>query len=98
MPRQKKEKLFQDFRNKKANVFIRLRSIKSVIFEKDNEYVIMDNKSRIVDEQTGRIDDGRRYSDGLHQADSFKEKLSLQTFKLQAYCKTTPGTQMGRSA
>ena len=38
------------------------------LFEKDDEYVVMDNKVMIVDEQTGRIMDGRRYSDGLHQA------------------------------
>ena len=38
------------------------------LFEKDAEYVIMDNKVKIVDEQTGRIMEGRRYSDGLHQA------------------------------
>ena len=37
------------------------------MFEKDVEYVVMDNKVKIVDEQTGRILDGRRYSDGLHQ-------------------------------
>jgi preprotein translocase subunit SecA len=42
------------------------------LFEKD-EYVIMDNKIMIVDEQTGRIMDGRRYSDGLHQAIEAKE-------------------------
>jgi len=38
-----------------------------VMFEKDIEYVVMDNKVKIVDEQTGRILDGRRYSDGLHR-------------------------------
>ena len=38
------------------------------LFEKDVEYVVIDNKVKIVDEQTGRIMDGRRYSDGLHQA------------------------------
>ena len=38
------------------------------LFEKDTQYVVMDNKVMIVDESTGRIMDGRRYSDGLHQA------------------------------
>ncbi len=43
------------------------------MFEKDVEYVVMDNKVKIVDEQTGRIMEGRRYSDGLHQAIEAKE-------------------------
>jgi preprotein translocase subunit SecA len=54
------------------------------LFEKDVEYVVMDNKVKIVDEQTGRILEGRRYSDGLHQAIEAKENVkveaSTQTF------------------
>jgi preprotein translocase subunit SecA len=48
------------------------------LFEKDVEYVVMDNKIKIVDEQTGRILDGRRYSDGLHQAIEAKENVKIE--------------------
>jgi preprotein translocase subunit SecA len=48
------------------------------LFEKDNEYVIDDNKIKIVDEQTGRIMEGRRYSDGLHQAIEAKEGVKVE--------------------
>ena len=48
------------------------------MFEKDIEYVVMDNKVKIVDEQTGRILEGRRYSDGLHQAIEAKERVKVE--------------------
>ncbi|MCL2289899.1 MAG: preprotein translocase subunit SecA [Bacteroidetes bacterium] len=48
------------------------------MFEKDVEYVIIDNKVKIVDEQTGRIMEGRRYSDGLHQAIEAKENVKIE--------------------
>ncbi len=48
------------------------------MFEKDTEYVVMDNKVKIVDEQTGRILEGRRYSDGLHQAIEAKERVKVE--------------------
>lgn len=48
------------------------------LFEKDDEYVVIDNKVMIVDEQTGRIMDGRRYSDGLHQAIEAKERVKVE--------------------
>ena len=48
------------------------------LFEKDVEYVLMDNKVKIVDEQTGRIMEGRRYSDGLHQAIEAKENVKIE--------------------
>jgi len=48
------------------------------LFEKDVEYVVLDNKVKIVDEQTGRIMDGRRYSDGLHQAIEAKENVTVE--------------------
>jgi preprotein translocase subunit SecA len=48
------------------------------LFEKDVEYVVMDNKVKIVDEQTGRIMEGRRYSDGLHQAIEAKERVKVE--------------------
>ena len=47
-------------------------------FEKDVEYVVVENKVMIVDEQTGRIMDGRRYSDGLHQAIEAKENVKIE--------------------
>lgn len=48
------------------------------LFEKDVEYVVLDNKVKIVDEQTGRIMEGRRYSDGLHQAIEAKENVTVE--------------------
>ena len=48
------------------------------LFEKDVEYVVMDNKVKIVDEQTGRVMEGRRYSDGLHQAIEAKENVKVE--------------------
>ncbi|MDD4576517.1 MAG: preprotein translocase subunit SecA, partial [Bacteroidales bacterium] len=58
------------------------------LFEKDIEYVIMDNKIKIVDEQTGRIMEGRRYSDGLHQAIEAKEKVKIEA-ATQTYATVT---------
>ena len=58
------------------------------LFEKDVEYVIMDNKVKIVDEQTGRIMDGRRYSDGLHQAIEAKENVKIEA-ATQTYATVT---------
>ena len=48
------------------------------LFEKDVDYVIIDNKVKIVDEQTGRIMEGRRWSDGLHQAVEAKENVDVE--------------------
>ena len=48
------------------------------MFEKDTEYIVTDNKVKIVDEQTGRVMDGRRYSDGLHQAIEAKENVNVE--------------------
>jgi preprotein translocase subunit SecA len=48
------------------------------MFEKDTEYIVADNKVKIVDEQTGRVMDGRRYSDGLHQAIEAKENVKVE--------------------
>jgi preprotein translocase subunit SecA len=58
------------------------------LFEKDTEYVVMDNKVKIVDEQTGRIMDGRRYSDGLHQAIEAKENVKIEA-ATQTYATVT---------
>jgi len=48
------------------------------MFEKDDEYVVIDGQVKIVDEQTGRIMEGRRYSDGLHQAIEAKEGVKVE--------------------
>ena len=58
------------------------------MFEKDVEYVIIDNKVKIVDEQTGRIMEGRRYSDGLHQAIEAKENVKVEA-ATQTYATVT---------
>ena len=74
-----KEKLFQDFGIKSERIHTLTQLLKAyTLFEKDTEYVIMDNKILIVDEQTGRIMDGRRYSDGLHQAIEAKENVTIE--------------------
>lgn len=74
-----KEELFKDFTIKSERVHTMSQLLKAyTLFEKDVEYVVMDNKVMIVDEQTGRIMDGRRYSDGLHQAIEAKENVKIE--------------------
>lgn len=74
-----KEKLFQDFSVKSERIHTLNQLLKAyTLFEKDVEYVVIDNKVLIVDEQTGRIMDGRRYSDGLHQAIEAKENVKIE--------------------
>ncbi|MDO5607520.1 MAG: preprotein translocase subunit SecA [Capnocytophaga sp.] len=74
-----KEKLFQDFGVKSERIHTLNQLLKAyALFEKDVEYVVIDNKVMIVDEQTGRIMDGRRYSDGLHQAIEAKENVKIE--------------------
>ncbi len=74
-----KEILFQDFSVKGERIHSMNQLFKAyTLFEKDVEYVVMDNKVMIVDEQTGRIMDGRRYSDGLHQAIEAKENVKIE--------------------
>lgn len=76
---EEKEKLFQDFSIKSERIHTLTQLLKAyTLFEKDVEYVIIDNKIMIVDEQTGRIMDGRRYSDGLHQAIEAKESVKIE--------------------
>ena len=75
----KKEELYKDFSIKSERIHTLTQLLKAyALFEKDTEYVIMDNKVLIVDEQTGRIMDGRRYSDGLHQAIEAKENVKIE--------------------
>ena len=74
-----KEQLFQDFSVKSERIHTLTQLLKAYsLFEKDTEYVIMDGKVKIVDEQTGRIMEGRRYSDGLHQAIEAKENVKIE--------------------
>ena len=74
-----KDKLLQDYAVKSERVHTINQLLKAyTMFEKDVEYVIIDNKIKIVDEQTGRIMEGRRYSDGLHQAIEAKENVKVE--------------------
>ena len=74
-----KEMLFKDFNIKSERIHSMNQLLKAyTLFEKDIEYVVMDNKVMIVDEQTGRIMDGRRYSDGLHQSIEAKENVKIE--------------------
>ena len=74
-----KEVLFKEFAVKSERIHTMSQLLKAyTLFEKDVEYVVMDNKVMIVDEQTGRIMDGRRYSDGLHQAIEAKENVKIE--------------------
>jgi preprotein translocase subunit SecA len=76
---EEKEKLLKDFSIKSERIHTVIQLLKAyALFEKDVEYVIMDNKIKIVDEQTGRIMEGRRYSDGLHQAIEAKENVKIE--------------------
>lgn len=74
-----KDELLQDYSVKSDRVHTMTQLLKAyTLFEKDDEYVVMDNKVKIVDEQTGRILEGRRYSDGLHQAIEAKENVKVE--------------------
>uniref|UniRef100_UPI00355AB2B5 7TMR-DISM family protein n=2 Tax=Marinobacter nauticus TaxID=2743 RepID=UPI00355AB2B5 len=74
-----KEKLYKDFSIKSERIHTMNQLLKAYsLFEKDVEYVVVENKVMIVDEQTGRIMDGRRYSDGLHQAIEAKENVKIE--------------------
>ncbi len=74
-----KDELFKEFAVKSERIHTMSQLLKAyTLFEKDVEYVVMDNKVMIVDEQTGRIMDGRRYSDGLHQAIEAKESVKIE--------------------
>ena len=84
-----KEETSRDFAVKSERVHTINQLLKAyTLFEKDVEYVVMDNKVKIVDEQTGRIMDGRRYSDGLHQAIEAKENVKIEA-ATQTYATVT---------
>ena len=75
----KKDEILANYSVKSERVHTINQLLKAyTLFEKDDEYVVMDNKVMIVDEQTGRIMDGRRYSDGLHQAIEAKEGVKVE--------------------
>jgi preprotein translocase subunit SecA len=74
-----KDALLQDYAIKADRIHSLQQLLKAyTLFDKDIEYVVMDGKVKIVDEQTGRILDGRRYSDGLHQAIEAKENVTVE--------------------
>ncbi len=76
---QKKEELIREYQVKSQRIHSINQLLKAyALFEKDTEYIIVDGKVKIVDEQTGRVLDGRRYSDGLHQAIEAKENVKVE--------------------
>ena len=85
----KKDQLMQDFAAKSERIHTINQLLKAyALFEIDIEYIIADNKVKIVDEQTGRVLDGRRYSDGLHQAIEAKENVTIEAVT-QTYATVT---------
>ena len=75
----KKENLIREYSTKSQRIHSVNQLLKAyTLFEKDTEYIIVDGKVKIVDEQTGRVLDGRRYSDGLHQAIEAKENVKVE--------------------
>lgn len=76
---EKKNELLRDYAIKSDRVHTMNQLLKAyTMFEKDVEYIVVDNKIKIVDEQTGRVLEGRRYSDGLHQAIEAKENVKIE--------------------
>ncbi|WP_420317781.1 preprotein translocase subunit SecA [Ekhidna sp.] len=76
---QKKEEIIREYNIKGQRIHSVNQLLKAYcMYEKDTEYVVMDSKVKIVDEQTGRIMEGRRYSDGLHQAIEAKENVKVE--------------------
>lgn len=75
----KKDELLQNYAIKSERVHTVNQLLKAyTLFDRDDEYVVIDNKVKIVDEQTGRVMEGRRYSDGLHQAIEAKERVKVE--------------------
>lgn len=86
---EQKDQLMHDFGVKAERLHIVQQLLKAyALFERDIEYVVMDGKVKIVDENTGRIMDGRRYSDGLHQAIEAKENVKVEA-ATQTYATVT---------
>ncbi len=75
----KKDEVIREYNLKSQRIHSVNQLLKAYcLYEKDTEYVVMDDKVKIVDEQTGRIMEGRRYSDGLHQAIEAKENVKVE--------------------
>ncbi|HYF66483.1 MAG TPA: preprotein translocase subunit SecA, partial [Ohtaekwangia sp.] len=75
----RKEEIIRDYQTKAQRIHSVNQLLKAyTMFEKDTEYIIVDGKVKIVDEQTGRVMEGRRYSDGLHQAIEAKENVKVE--------------------
>ncbi len=75
----KKEELIKDYSEKSKRIHSINQLLKAyTLFERDTEYILVDGKVKIVDEQTGRVLEGRRYSDGLHQAIEAKENVKVE--------------------
>ena len=75
----KKDQLLQDYAIKSDRIHTVNQLLKAyTMFERDVDYVVIENKVKIVDEQTGRILEGRRYSEGLHQAIEAKERVKVE--------------------
>lgn len=76
---QKKQQLAQEYALKSQRIHVVQQLLKAyALFEKDIDYILLDGKAKIVDEQTGRVLEGRRYSDGLHQAIEAKEEIKIE--------------------
>ncbi|MBI1305756.1 MAG: preprotein translocase subunit SecA [Bacteroidetes bacterium] len=77
--RRRRDEVMRDFSVKSERIHSVNQLLKAyTLFERDVEYIVQDNKVKIVDEQTGRVMDGRRYSDGLHQAIEAKENVKVE--------------------
>ena len=86
---QRKEALLNEYAIKADRIHTVQQLLKAyTLFDKDMEYVVLDGQVKIVDEQTGRILDGRRYSDGLHQAIEAKENVKIEA-ATQTYATVT---------
>jgi preprotein translocase subunit SecA len=86
---QKKEAVLSEYSLKADRIHTVQQLLKAyTLFDKDVEYVVLDGQVKIVDEQTGRILDGRRYSDGLHQAIEAKENVKIEA-ATQTYATVT---------
>ena len=86
---EKKDSLMRDFAIKSERIHTINQLLKAyTLYEKDTEYILADSKVKIVDEQTGRVLEGRRYSDGLHQAIEAKENVKIEAVT-QTYATVT---------
>ncbi|MGB1120988.1 MAG: helicase-related protein, partial [Saprospiraceae bacterium] len=85
----RKEQLIEDFSTKSQRLHATNQLLKAyTLFEKDDDYLVAEGKVKIIDEQTGRTMEGRRYSDGLHQALEAKENVKIEA-ATQTYATVT---------